>query len=161
METEQLLKEHLLSLLRGGSAHLDFDAAIEGLPTELRGVAPAGVPHSPWQLLEHLRICQWDILEYSRNPAHISPPFPEGYWPASSEPPSDDAWDQSVAAFRRDLQAMQELVADPATHLLAPIPHAAQGHTLLREALLVADHNAYHLGQFVIVRKALGVWFDE
>ena len=151
------LREHLLYLLGGGGAHPDFEKAVAGLPPELRGVRPAGLPHSPWRLLEHMRIAQWDILEFSRNPRHVSPEFPEGYWPQGDAPPDAAAWDRSVAAFRADLRAMGDLVADPATDLFAPIPHG-DGQTILREALLVADHNAYHLGQLVVVRRALGAW---
>lgn len=151
------LREHVLYLLRGGGAHLDFDAAVADLPAELRGVKPAGLPHSPWRLVEHMRIAQWDILEFSRNPAHVSPKFPDGYWPKDDGPPSADAWDRCLASFRADLRAMQELVADPATDLFARIPHG-EGQTILREALLVADHNAYHLGQLVVVRRLLGAW---
>ena len=151
------LREHLLYLLRGGGAHLDFEKAVTGLPPELRGVRPAGLPHSPWRLLEHMRIAQWDILEFSRNPRHVSPPFPEGYWPQGDAPPDPGAWDRSAGAFRADLKAMEELVADPKSDLFAPLPHG-QGQTLLREALLVADHNAYHLGQLVVVRRLLGAW---
>ncbi len=153
------LREHVLYLLRGGGAHLDFEAAIADLPPGLRGGKVPGVPHTPWRLLEHLRICQWDILEFSRNPRHKSPPFPEGYWPAGDAPPDPAAWDNSVAAFRADLQAMQDLVADPKTDLFTPLPHG-QGQTILREALLVADHNAYHLGQLVVVRRLLGAWAE-
>jgi uncharacterized damage-inducible protein DinB len=153
------LRDHLLYLLRGGGAHLHFDAAIDGLPAKLRGARPAGIPHSPWRLLEHLRIAQWDILEFSRNPQHVSPKFPDGYWPAGDAPPDADAWERSVQAFRADLQAMCDLVADEGTDLFAPIPHG-EGQTILREALLVADHNAYHLGQLVVVRRALGAWSD-
>jgi DinB family protein len=159
-ETTALLRDHLLSLLRGGGAHLDFDAAVGGLPPELRGAKPAGQPHTPWRLLEHMRIAQWDILEFSRNPRHVSPPFPQGYWPAGEAPPDEVAWDRSVAAFRADLKAMQDLVADPATDLFAPIPHG-EGQTVLREALLVADHNAYHLGQLVLLRRLLGAWHPD
>jgi hypothetical protein len=151
------LRDHLLYLLRGGGAHLDFDKAVAGLPPELRGAKPAGQPHTPWRLLEHLRICQWDILEFSRNPKHVSPTFPDGYWPQGDAPPDAAAWDRSVAAFRADLKAVQDLVADPATDLFARIPHG-DGQTILREALLVADHNAYHLGQLVLVRRLLGAW---
>jgi hypothetical protein len=151
------LREHVLSLLRGGGAHLDFEKAIAGLPADLRGVKPPGQPHTPWRLLEHLRLAQWDILEFSRNPAHVSPHFPEGYWPEGDAPPDDDAWERSAAAFRADLKAMQDLVADPRTELFAPIPHG-EGQTPLREALLVADHNAYHLGQLVLLRRLLGAW---
>jgi DinB superfamily len=160
MDQHKLLREHLLYLLQGGGAHLHFDAAIAHLPIELRGAKPDGVPHSPWRLLEHMRIAQWDILEFSRNPHHVSPSFPDGYWPNGDAPPDDSAWKRSAAAFRADLQAMCDLVADEATDLFAPIPHG-QGQTILREALLVAHHNAYHLGQFIIVRRALGAWPDD
>jgi hypothetical protein len=153
------LREHLLYLLRGGGAHLDFEKAIAGLPPELRGAKPDGVPHTPWRLLEHLRLAQWDILEFSRNPRHVSLPFPEGYWPRGDAPPDAAAWDRSVEAFRADLRAMQALVADPGSDLFTPFPHG-EGQTLLREALLVADHNAYHLGQLVVVRRLLGAWTD-
>jgi len=159
MNRDQSLREHLLYLLRGGGAHLNFDSAIADLPAKLRGAKPAGAPHTPWRLLEHMRIAQWDILEFSRNPKHVSPEFPDGYWPAGDAPPDAQAWDRSVAAFRADLQAMQNLVSDPATNLFEPIPHG-DGQTILREALLVADHNAYHLGQLVVVRRALGAWKD-
>jgi hypothetical protein len=118
-----------------------------------------GSPHTPWRLLEHLRICQWDILEFSRNPDHLSPEFPDGYWPEEDAPPDSASWDQSVQKFRDDLQAMIDLVACPDTDLYAPIPHG-DGQTMLREALLVADHNAYHLGQLVFLRRCLGAW-DE
>jgi hypothetical protein len=157
MNQDQALRDHLLYLLRGGGAHLNFDAAIADLPVNLRGAKPAGVPHSPWRLLEHMRIAQWDILEFSRNPRHVSPTFPEGYWPETDAPPDQAAWDQSANAFRVDLQAMCALVADPKTDLFARIPHG-EGQTILREALLIADHNAYHLGQLVVVRRALGAW---
>jgi len=160
MDQHKSLREHLLYLLRGGGAHLHLYAAIEGLPAELRGVKPDGIPHSPWRLLEHMRIAQWDILEFSRNPKHVSPRFPDGYWPQGDAPPDAGAWDRSVQAFRADLQAMCDLVADEATDLFAPIPHG-EGQTVLREALLVADHSAYHLGQLVVVRRALGAWSDD
>lgn len=151
------LREHLLELLKGGHAHLDFEAAIEDLPDELRGKKPPGLPHTPWRLLEHLRIAQWDILRFSVDPSHVSPEFPTGYWPDGDAPPDSSAWDRSVQSFRDDLQAMMDLVNDPKTDLYAPIP-GGQGQTILREALLVADHNAYHLGQFVTVRRLLGAW---
>ena len=143
------LREHLLYLLRGGGAHLDFDKAIAGLPAELRGAKPPGVPHTPWRLLEHLRIAQWDILQFCLDARHVSPPFPEGYWPSGDDPPDPAAWDKSAEAFRADLRAMQDL--------LAPLARG-EGQTALREALLVADHNAYHLGQLVLVRRLLGAW---
>jgi hypothetical protein len=154
---DQALREHLVWLLREGNAHLTFDQAIADLPAEQRGAKAPGVPHTAWRLLEHLRICQWDILEFCRNPKHVSPTFPDGYWPTSDAPPDTGAWDESVHAFRADLQAMMDLVADPKTDLFRPIPHG-DGQTILREALLVADHNAYHVGQLVMLRRVLGAW---
>jgi hypothetical protein len=157
MTHDESLREHLLSLLDGRGAHADFDSSIDGLDPSLRGVRPAGLPYSAWELLEHLRIAQWDILEFSRNAKHTSPAWPSGYWPHQPAPPDDSAWDRSAAAFRADLDAMRALVKDPATDLYAPIPHG-DGQTILREALLIADHNAYHLGQLVLVRRLLGAW---
>ncbi len=151
------LRRHLVNLLRSQGAHLDFDSAVKGLPVELRGAKPDGQPHTPWRLVEHLRIAQGDILEFSRRSEHVSPAWPEGYWPATGEPPGDDAWEASVTAFRRDLQAMCDLVNDPASDLFAELPWG-DGQTLLREALLVADHNAYHVGQIVALRSLLGDW---
>jgi hypothetical protein len=157
MDTRDPLREHVLELLRGGNAHLDFEKAVGGLSASLRGKKPAGVPHSPWRLVEHMRIAQWDILEFCRNPKHVSPKFPDGYWPEGDAPPDPGAWERSLAGFRADLRAMQDLVADQDTDLLTPLAHGT-GQTVLREALLVADHNAYHLGQLVVVRRALGAW---
>src|SRR4051794_39715506 len=153
----QSLRDHLLELVRGGHAHLSFDKAIADLPPELRGAKAPGLPHTVWQLLEHLRLAQWDILEFSRDRSHVSPPWPAGYWPKTPAPPDDGAWEHCIEAFQRDLKAMQDLVADPATDLSAKIPWG-EGQTILREALLVADHNAYHLAQIVSVRQALGAW---
>jgi len=157
-ETDRVLRDHLRQLLRGGNAHLDLEKALAGLPAELRGKKAPGLPHTVWQLLEHIRLAQWDILEYSRDKDHVSPAWPEGYWPPADAPPDAAAWQASLEACRRDLQAMQDLVADPATDLYAAIPWGEPGHTILREALLVADHNAYHVGQIVMVRQALGAW---
>ncbi|MCG8511436.1 MAG: DinB family protein [Rhodospirillales bacterium] len=151
------LRDHILWLLRGGHAHIGFDDAIADLPVELRGQTPPGLPHSPWRLVEHIRIAQWDILEFSRRADHVSPDFPEGYWPQGDAPSDADAWDASVTAFQQDAEQMQALIADPQNDLLAPFPWGS-GQTLLREALLIADHNAYHIGQLVAVRRALGVW---
>jgi hypothetical protein len=153
---DQSLREQLLSLLRGGNAHLNFEAAVKNFPSALRGKRPGRSPHSAWELLEHLRIAQSDILEFSRDANHQSPAWPEGYWPNSSAPPSAGAWSKSVRVIRADLEAMCALVTDPSTDLAAHIPHG-DGQTILREALLMADHNAYHLGQLVLVRKLLGV----
>ena len=160
MDRDPALREHLVDLLQGGNAHVDFASAVADLAVELRGAKPAGVPHSPWLLVEHMRIAQWDILEFSRNPRHVSPKFPDGYWPTADAPPEAAAWDRTVAAFQADLQAMCDLVSDPATDLFARIPQG-DGQTILREALLLADHNAYHLGQLLVVRRALGAWPEK
>ncbi len=151
---DKTLRDHLVNLLSTGQAHITFDDAVKDFPTALRGVRPAGSPHSAWELLEHLRLAQWDILEFTSDPKHVSPTFPEGYWPADAAPPDDAVWDASVAAFRSDLAALTELAADEKNDLHAPLPHG-EGQTILREVLLAADHNAYHLGQFVMVRRLL------
>jgi hypothetical protein len=160
MKDDKVLRAHLIDMLGGGNAHLDFQKATANLPVELRGAKPLSLPHTPWRLVEHMRIAQWDILRFSIDPHHTSPEFPDGYWPESDSPPSSAAWDRSLAAFQQDLQAIQNLVGDPNTNLFAPLPHG-EGQTILREALLVADHNAYHLGQLVTVRRLLGAWCDE
>jgi len=151
------LREHLVSLLKGGQAHVHFMDAIEGLPEAKRGAFAEGLPHTAWQLLEHTRIAQWDILEFSRDAKHVSPGFPEGYWPKTPVPPDEAAWQRSVQSFQHDLQEMIKLVKNQKTDLYAAIPHG-QDQTILREALLLADHNAYHLGQLVDLRRALGTW---
>jgi hypothetical protein len=156
-EDTKALREHVLYVLKGGGAHAHFEAALKGLPAAMRGKKPRGAEHSPWQILEHMRLAQWDILEFSRDASHVSPPWPEGYWPETQAPPNDRAWSKSVRAFQADLESMCQLVADPSTDLFAKIPHG-QGQTILREALLAADHNAYHLGEFVLVRRLLGAW---
>ena len=154
MRRDKVLREHLIDLLGGRSAHLDFQKAIADLPVKLRGVKPPGLPHTPWRLVEHMRIAQWDILRFSIDPKHTSPEFPDGYWPKDDAPPSDDAWEFSVRQFLADLDEVCNLVRNKKRDLFAPIPHG-DGQTLLREALLVADHNAYHLGQLVMVRRTL------
>ena len=154
---DRAVREQLAALLKGGGAHVHFEDALEGFPKEKRGVFAKGLPHTGWQLLEHVRIAQWDILEFSRSPKHVSPPFPGGYWPKTPVPPSDAAWDKTVTAFLHDLREMIKLVQDARTDLHAKIPWG-DGQTVLREALLVADHNAYHLGELVYLRRALGAW---
>jgi hypothetical protein len=154
---DKALREHVLFLLDGGGAHAKFDEVIAGIPPNLRGQRPAALPHSLWMLLEHLRIAQWDILEFSRNAKHASPKWPEGYWPKTEAPTSAADWNASVKKFRQDLKAMQALVKDPKTDLFAKIAWG-DGQTVLREALLLADHNAYHLGQMLDVRRLLGAW---
>jgi hypothetical protein len=154
---EHALREQLADLLSKGNAHADWRSILSEIPEAARGTKPAGSPHSAWELLEHLRIAQWDILEFSRNPKHESPEFPEGYWPKSEAPPSATAWETSVKAFGRDLEEMRELVRSAKTDLFARIPHGT-GQTILREALVLADHNAYHLGQIVLLRRMLNAW---
>ena len=148
------LRDHILYLLKGGGAHVSFDDAIGDWPVQLAGVKVANFPHTAWMLLEHMRLAQWDILDFSRNSAYQELKFPDDYWPATEAPPSAAAWDQSIEQFRRDLKAMERLISDPNADLTARIPHG-QGQTLLREALILADHNSYHLGQLVFVRKIL------
>ena len=154
---DQSLRQHLLDLLKGGGAHAKFDDVVPGFPAKLRGKKPAGLPHTPWMLLEHMRIAQCDILDFSRNPKYESLPWPEGYWPKNEAPPSAAAWNKSIRDFHKDLKVMQDLVADPKTDLYAKLPWG-DGQTILREALLVADHNAYHLGQLLDLRRLLGAW---
>jgi hypothetical protein len=149
------VREQVIKLLQGGQAHLTLDDVVKNFPPNLRGVKPAGAPHSAWQLLEHLRIAQSDILEFSRSAKHVSPKWPEGYWPKSDKPPSDAAWKKSISAIKKDQRAMLKLVENPKTDLYSKIPHGT-GQNILREALLIADHNAYHIGQLMLVRRLLG-----
>jgi hypothetical protein len=153
---DQPLRQHLLYMLRESGAHTNFDPVVGDWPVQLTGAKVANSPHTAWMLLEHMRLAQWDILEFSRNPKHVSPAWPEGYWPSSEAPPSEQAWKASVAAFKKDLRAMEKMVADPKVDLFAKLPWG-DGQTVLREALLVADHNAYHLGQLVMLRKSIGI----
>lgn len=155
--TDKQLRDHIVSLLKGGSAHATFDDAVKNMPEKLRGVKPEGLPHSAWMLLEHLRIGQWDILEFCRNAKYKALKWPEEYWPKNEAPPSSAAWDKSVQQFRKDAKAMQELIGNAKTDLLAKISWG-DGQTILREAFVVADHNAYHVAQLVDVRRLLGAW---
>jgi hypothetical protein len=148
------LRKHLVNLLRMEGAHLSFDEAVSGFPAAKRGAKPAGAPHSAWELLEHMRLAQEDILDFTRNQDYQEREFPDDYWPKTAEPPSAEAWQESIKQFHKDLKAMEDLVADAKQDLMAKISHG-QGQTLLREALLVADHNAYHLGQLMFLRKML------
>jgi DinB superfamily len=151
---DQALREHVLYLLRGGGAHIDFEKLIADFPLAAINRKVEHVPYTPWHVLEHMRIAQWDILEFSRNAAHVSPAWPEGYWPAPDAAADEAAWQKSIADFRADLAALAQLVAAPATDLFARIPHGT-GQTILREALLVADHNAYHLGVLTTLKRLL------
>jgi DinB superfamily len=157
LDQGRALRAELDRLLSGHGAHADFDSAVADLPAELRGKKPEGAAHSLWEVIEHLRIAQWDMLEFSRDPKHVSPEWPAGYWPKHAEPGSGAVWGNSLSAFRRDLKAMRELVADPKSDLFAPLPHG-EGQTLLREALQLADHNAYHVGELIVLRRMLGAW---
>ncbi len=154
---DSALREHVLFLLRGGGAHAGFDAAVEGLPKKLRGTKAANIPHTPWRLLEHMRLAQFDIVDFCVNPEYHERAFPDDYWPASDGPESDAAWDRSIQQFHRDLKNMEDLVSDPKTDLFATIPWG-DGQTYLREALLVAAHNANHIGQLITLRRALCAW---
>ncbi len=160
MSDDKLVRDHLFDLLKSRQTHVNIEAILADFPKELQGKRPKEIPYSGWELLEHLRIAQWDILEFSRDSQHMSPQFPEGYWPESPEPPDESAWENSLDSFQKDLQAMADLVTDSTTDLYAPIPHGT-GQTILREALLVADHNSYHLGQLVLLRRLLGAWKER
>jgi hypothetical protein len=157
MQNDKLLRQHIVNLLTKGEAHAEFNAAVKDLPAGLRGKVPPGAEHSPWQILEHLRIAQEDILDFSRNPKYKALKWPDEYWPKNPAPPDNSAWVKSVRSFSADRKAMCDLVSDQKTDLFAKIPHG-DGQTILREALLTADHNAYHLGELVLVRRLLGAW---
>jgi uncharacterized damage-inducible protein DinB len=151
------VRELLARALAWGDAHATFEDAVADIPADLRGRQPENVPYSPWQLVEHLRITQRDILEFCVNANYQELKWPDDYWPASVAPPSGEAWDESIRAFEQDRQALQKLAADNATDLEARIPHGT-GQTYMRELVLVVDHTSYHVGQLVLVRRLLGVW---
>jgi hypothetical protein len=148
------LREHIVSLLIGGNAHISFEDFVKDFPVDKCGERIEGIPYTAWQVLEHMRIAQWDILEFSRYAKHVSPKWPKGYWPAVDQVGNESLWNETVEKFRKDLQQMQDLVNDPGTDLLAKIPHGS-GQTILREALLVADHNANHLGALIVMARLL------
>ena len=151
---DESLRKHVLALLGGRNAHIGFEDFIADFPVEACGRRIEGLPYTAWQVLEHMRIAQWDILEFSRDAAHVSPKFPKGYWPDPDEPGNAELWKNTVERFREDLKQMEELVADHSIDLFAKIPHG-KGQTLLREALLIADHNAYHLGALLVISRIL------
>lgn len=157
MNTDQSLRQHLIELLDGSQAHGSFDDVVADFPPKLRGEIPKDLPHSAWMLLEHMRIAQWDILDFSRNPKYKEMKWPDEHWPKSPLPPGATAWGKSVQSFHDDLNAMKKLVSDSKTDLFTKIPWGS-GQTILREALLVADHNSHHLGQLIDVRRILGIW---
>jgi hypothetical protein len=154
---DKSLRQHLIKLLKGGEAHATFEDAVANMPKEAAGKVPKGAEHSPWQELEHLHIAQWDILEFATSAKHKSPKWPDDYWPKSPEPPNEKAWKKSVAAFEKDQERFIDLLNDNSTNLFAKIPHG-DGQTILRQAMLAADHNAYHVGQLVLLRRLLGAW---
>jgi DinB superfamily len=160
MKPDELLRQQLAKFIDWHEAHAGLRAAVKDFPAQLRGRVPPGFPYSAWQLLEHIRLALWDIVEFSRNPKHKSPKWPEGYWPKTAAPPNVQAWQKSVAGIEEHLEVMRMLVNDAAGDLFKPIAHGS-GQTLLREVLLAADHNAYHIGQLVLVRKALGAWKSD
>ncbi len=157
MSSDDVVRKQLLDLLQGGNAHMDYDEAVADFPAASINTKPPNVPYTPWHLLEHLRITQWDILEFIRNPKHVSPPWPEGYWPPQDEVTDPAGWQRTSQAFQADHRELEKMVQDPATDLYVDLPHA-KGYTILREILLVADHNAYHIGEFGILRQVMGTW---
>lgn len=146
------LREQLVTALGGGESHITFDKVVKDFPPAARGQKPQGAPHSAWELVEHMRIAQRDILEFSRNPKHQSPKFPDGYWPETEAPPSADAWQKSVSAFEQDFQELAQIMRN--SDLFTPFPHG-DGQTLLREAIVVANHNSYHLGELAFLKRML------
>ncbi len=154
------LREQLLALLRGGNAHMSLEQAVVDFPLDQINSCPPNVSYSPWELLEHIRITQWDILEFVRNPHHISPSWPEGHWPPPGAQADPAQWTKTINDWRTDLRAMEAIVSDPKTDLLGDMAHAP-GYNILREAILIADHNAYHIGEFAILRQVMGTWPTE
>lgn len=149
---DQSLRDHLLSLLQGRNAHISFDDFVKDFPVQTCGRKIEGLPYTAWQVLEHMRIAQWDILEFCRDAKHVSPKWPKGYWPGPNELGNEELWKETVKKFRRDLKQLEDLVADPSIDLFAKIAHGS-GQTVLREALLVADHNSYHLGALLVIGR--------
>lgn len=157
MDANDALRNQLLELLRGGHAHMSFDDAVAEFPQDRINNFPAGVGYTPWHLLEHMRIAQWDILEFIRDPNHVSPEWPDEYWPPRQANATQEDWRVTLAGFRADHQALVAIVEDGATDLTGDLPHAP-GYSVLREILVVSDHNAYHIGEFAILRQAMGTW---
>jgi hypothetical protein len=159
MAGDSAVREHLIWLLEGGHAHAKFDHAVADFPKDRLGTRPAGAPYSAWELVEHMRIAQHDMVHFSRSASHVSPEWPGGYWPRHPAPEHAGDWDKSLRAFRKDLEEFVALIRDPARDLYQTFPWGS-GQTLMREALQIADHNAYHLGQLILVRRLLGSWKD-
>jgi len=157
MEKDQVLRDQLIEMLTGEHAHVNFDNAIKGIPEKLIGVRPDKIPYSIWQITEHIRITQWDILEFSRKEQHISPKWPQGYWPKNEAPQDISEWKESLRLIKNNRDSLIEMIADHNNDLLRPFPYG-QGQNLLREALLVIDHTSYHTGEIIVVRRLLGSW---
>jgi len=160
VDSNKVLREQLLRLLQGGNAHMGIDEAVADFPMGRINEKPPNVPYSPWRLLEHIRITQWDILEFVRDPQHVSPSWPDGHWPAPEAQADEAKWKATLEGIHNDLRAFEEIIQDPATEFFGPIPHA-QDYNIFREILLVADHNAYHIGEFGILRQVTGTWPKE
>jgi len=157
MHSDQIVREQLLALLIGGNAHMTFEQAVADFPAEHFNTKPINVTYTPWHILEHLRIAQWDILEFIRNPDHVSPQWPVGYWPHPDKSTDQEGWDKTISSFLSNLGSLRNIIKDPDIDLYAPIPHAAD-YTIFREILVVADHNAYHIGEFAILRQVMSTW---
>lgn len=157
MAADEALRKQLVEMLKGGYAHVSFEKTVKDFPADKIGVRPPGLPHSAWELLEHIRIAQHDIVRFSESAGHVSPKWPDGYWPASPAPPNAADWQNSIQSFHSDLADFERLLQDRGRDLFQPFPWG-EGQTLLREAILIIDHNAYHLGQLLLVRRAVGAW---
>jgi len=157
MTVDEVVRKELLGLLEGGNAHMSFDEAVADFPLEHINSKIENSPYSFWHFVEHLRIAQWDILEFIRNPDHVSPDYPEGYRPAVEETADEKQWRKSIERVRADLEALKQIVKDPKTDLFGPIPHA-RNYTIFREIVLAGDHNAYHVGELAIMRQVMDIW---
>ncbi len=157
MDMDTIVREELRAHLQGGNAHMTFDEAVANFPREQMNTKPPNVAYTPWHLLEHIRMAQWDILEFIRNSQYVSPPWPEGYWPVESVQVDEVAWEKTLVSFRADLQSLLVMVSDPKVNLYTPIPHG-NGQNILREILVVADHNAYHISEFATFRQVMETW---
>jgi hypothetical protein len=157
MSSDHVVREQLLALLNGGNAHMSFEQAVADFPAEHFNTRPPNITYTPWHILEHLRITQWDILDFIRNPDYVTPEWPKEYWPDPSAAADQEQWDQTISSFLSDAQSLHDIVSDPGTDLYSPIPHAPD-YTIFREILVVSDHNAYHIGEFTILRQVMGSW---
>ena len=160
-DTDRMLRQQLVNLMLVQQAHMGFEEAIADFPPDHMNIKPAGLDYSFWHLLEHIRICQWDILDYLRNPGYTPLPFPQGYWPHTDAQTDQAGWQRTVEEYLYDRQALIDMIKDPSTDLFEQIPHAAAGHNVLRGILIVVDHNAYHIGEIAILRQVMGLWNDE